>query len=871
MGTSGASSSDNRLRDEDMHEGTSDVGGGWSFVPVALLRHAGFPVALLDRFADVSAAEEADLLLTRADAARHLAQEVKAALREARVGSQGDISSGVGMLRAFGDQDLARLRADLAPSALEIVERYQDAALGLDRMWIQFERDMTEGLARARHNVQELFRDPALKQVLLLSNDARFPEFADWIDRGSGGSPGRARRMTDLLAMYLQRVTTKNETHSHFGPLGVARVSPGTSGISWAAGPLRRTAFLTHWAGEQLAETFSRRPEAFEEVRPRRRPLAFAEGSRLALYAFESVTGMPDGWRFVPVATATLDDDQLWLWQRCDGECTVARLRRAWHLREDEGDAPLRGFDDVLNELIEKDWLVGRWEIPIGCPYPLRVLTEHLQSPDVPRTADGARDLATAAWFEAMLQEFATAPMANRAALLTSMKEHFHQVTGAAANRAGGRHYADRSILYEEAHGPVRDLRIGQGIADLISRELTIVYDLALLAPRLRVRRELEVLGRWVERRFGAEVDVPLEHFYNGFYADRPELARECEDIDREITAVDREITALLLDGYEEGTDEAVVDRERLEEFLARFPSSPPALCNPDVMIASENAGALARGDLLAVVGDCHGLRELLTHSSFAPLIQTEAPELLDEVYSRYQDMLDSDELLLDLARAHPDKTGAQLVYPCPDLEVYGLSAKTRDQVLQPQQLYVTVRGGRAQLRAQGTEMRLKLLAPLAGGPSIRQDPLSPFAFPRHFGGIGLGAADHDRLPRIRCGRVVLQRARRRIPAQAFRGWSPGVHRGNGDAAEFAAGRMLRRAFDLPEQGFVKIPGEPKPVYVDWESPLLVRQIFRLVRKTDLPVDFSEMLPSREQLWLEIGGQRFTSELRCAVFSRRVG
>lgn len=286
-------------------------------------------------------------------------------------------------------------------------------------------------------------------------------------------------------------------------------------------------------------------------------------------------------------------------------------------------------------------------------------------------------------------------------------------------------------------------------------------------------------------------------------------------------------------------------------------------------MIASANADALARGDLLAVVGDCHGLRELLTHSSFAPLIQAEAPELLDEVYSRYQDLLDSDELLLDLARAHPDKTGAQLVYPCPDLEVYGLSAKSRDQVLQPQQLYVTVRGGRAQLRAYGTEKRLKLLAPLAGGPSIRQDPLSPFAFPRHFGGIGLGVADHDRLPRIRCGRVVLQRARQRIPAQAFRGWSPGVHRGNGDAAEFAAGRMLRRAYGLPEQGFVKIPGEPKPVYVDWQSPLLVRQVFRLVRKADLPVEFSEMLPSRDQLWLEIDGQRFTSELRCAVFSRR--
>ncbi|MFJ6776305.1 hypothetical protein ACIQOV_36010, partial [Kitasatospora sp. NPDC091257] len=62
---------------------------------------------------------------------------------------------------------------------------------------------------------------------------------------------------------------------------------------------------------------------------------------------------------------------------------------------------------------------------------------------------------------------------------------------------------------------------------------------------------------------------------------------------------------------------------------------------------------------------------------------------------------------------------------------------------------------------------------------------------------------------------------------------------------------------------------EGQCVYVDWESPLIVRQVLRLARRTAAPLEFSEMLPAPEHLWLDIDGERHTSELRCAVFSRR--
>ncbi|MEV7185629.1 lantibiotic dehydratase [Kitasatospora sp. NPDC093102] len=842
-------------------EARAEDGTGWSLVPVAMLRHAGYPLSLLDRVVDPATARAADAVLALRDEAVELGRQLKAALRAEQAGTRGDLASGVGMLRPFPPADLARLEAELGPAALDSAKRYQDAAQTLDGHWAAFEQEHGAALARARRAVVDLFREPSLQQVLLLSNDARFEEFTAWIAAGGAGSDGHVKRMTDLLAMYLQRVTTKNETHSHFGPLAVARTAPEatTAGVTWSTGPLRRTALLSHWAGEAMAEVFSARPETFETVRPRRRPLAFADGPLVRLYAFETTTGMPDGWRFVAVKSDTFDAHRSWLWDRCDGERTVAQLRAAWAERPDRPAD--RTFDRVLAELVDQDWLIGRWEIPIGSTDVLRSLAGHL--------AEDSPDLAVVRRFEDGLRRFAEGPVAQRAALLAELKETFEEVTGSAANRSEGRHYADRSILYEEAYSPVGDVVLGPDVTGLIGRELSVVYDLTLLVPRLRIRRELAILHGWMARRFGLGTPVPLPDFYAAFFADKPQLAVECEEVDREITALDREVVALLLDGAEDGRHESVVDRARLEELLARHPDTPPALCNPDVMLAAPDAAAIGRGDFLAVVGDCHAVREALTHSSFAPMLQAEAPELLDEVHARYRGLLDEDEVLVDLSRSHPDKTGAQLTYPCPDLEVYGLSPKARGDVLQPGRLYLVATADRVELRAHGLAGRLKLLAPLAGGPSIRQDPLSPFAFPRHFGGVGIRDRDRDHVPRIRCGRIVLHRERWRIPAEALRGWSPGVHRSKGDAPEFAAARRLRRELGLPRHGFLKIPGEPKPVYVDWDSPLIVRQVFRLARKTASPLEFSEMLPAPEHLWLDIDGERHTSELRCAVFSHR--
>ena len=89
-----------------------------------------------------------------------------------------------------------------------------------------------------------------------------------------------------------------------------------------------------------------------------------------------------------------------------------------------------------------------------------------------------------------------------------------------------------------------------------------------------------------------------------------------------------------------------------------------------------------------------------------------------------------------------------------------------------------------------------------------------------------------------------------------------------GDAAELFAADRLRESHGLPRRVFAKLPSEPKPIYVDFSSPLLVRQLFRMARTSSGTAVFSEMLPGPDELWLTINDRRYTSEVRCAVFSR---
>ena len=66
----------------------------------------------------------------------------------------------------------------------------------------------------------------------------------------------------------------------------------------------------------------------------------------------------------------------------------------------------------------------------------------------------------------------------------------------------------------------------------------------------------------------------------------------------------------------------------------------------------------------------------------------------------------------------------------------------------------------------------------------------------------------------------------------------------------------------MPRYVFAKVPEEPKPIFVDFASPLLVEMFAKIVRKAST-LTVTEMLPTAEQCWVpDHAGNTYSSELR---------
>jgi hypothetical protein len=126
---------------------------------------------------------------------------------------------------------------------------------------------------------------------------------------------------------------------------------------------------------------------------------------------------------------------------------------------------------------------------------------------------------------------------------------------------------------------------------------------------------------------------------------------------------------------------------------------------------------------------------------------------------------------------------------------------------------------------------------------------------------------EQEHTPRVTFGDLVVARERWRFDAAraAFAGAVDPL-------ARWIEARAFQRRHGLPRFAFLKVPVEVKPCYVDFDSPVYVEIMARLVRRTaesgpGAMISLSEMLPAWDDLWLpDAEGERYTSELRIAAF-----
>jgi hypothetical protein len=124
--------------------------------------------------------------------------------------------------------------------------------------------------------------------------------------------------------------------------------------------------------------------------------------------------------------------------------------------------------------------------------------------------------------------------------------------------------------------------------------------------------------------------------------------------------------------------------------------------------------------------------------------------------------------------------------------------------------------------------------------------------------------APRPHTPRLTIDRLVVSREAWRFTAEeaafAFR---------KNDSERYLEARRWKREHGMPRFIFYKAPVEPKPCYVDFDSPIYVDLFARAIRRTaengapGATISASEMLPGPGQHWLrDAEGNAYTSEFR---------
>jgi hypothetical protein len=284
---------------------------------------------------------------------------------------------------------------------------------------------------------------------------------------------------------------------------------------------------------------------------------------------------------------------------------------------------------------------------------------------------------------------------------------------------------------------------------------------------------------------------------------------------------------------------------------------------SPDLMISADGIDALHRGDFEIVLGETHLALPTSRHYCFV----TQHPSPQD---------------LLDCVTA--DSPEPRLLPVVPKETQGRLSVRTQSALTRYMDFLVafaaqTMRAGRPRL----LDAADLFVTPTVAGPvvSVPGGPSFPVidAFCEVLAHVFLDAfeilprAPHQ--PRIAIDRLVIARESWRFDVAGI-----GFSRVRDEAARFAGSRRWRMTAGLPEHVFVKVPGETKPFFVDFRSVVSVNILAKSLRRLQAKaataegiwVQFSEMLPTSDQLWLtDAAGHRYTSELRIVAVDQRKG
>lgn len=662
-------------------------------------------------------------------------------------------------------------------------------------------------------------------------------------DPGARNSKWRLRERT--AASYLQRYCTKNDTIGFFGPVAWARWSerPGVAVDTGPALLASRSVHFETWTIDRFGEALVARLGLRPQLAPRPDPTNHLDGVLLHRPYRAAV-------ELDPLRAAVL--------RSCDGETPASALAEelTWL-----GVPGLSTSDDVYGVLaaLAEDGLVT-WDLDVPLSsWPELELAARLGAIGDPALRRQA--LAELAELVEARDRVGTAGDADRLReAMSALDAGFTRATETAAYRRGGEHEAGRTLVYPDAR---RDVRVS--LSEDLLADLAPALDLVLRSARwfaaaaaASYRAELDVL--FEQAGGGGEVPLSTLTFHLG-----PRLVADAPG-DKPSTRVAAELRrrwASVLGAPTGGGRRQFTSAELAGAIASAFDSGGPAWAaaryhSPDLLIAAGSAEEIVPGRTEVVLGELHVALNTVDARSF--LAQHPDPAQLVA-------MITADGLTERVVPMLPKSSravSARTTTPAVLADHYRYISLGRDSGGSPHPpqpsaaLRVRRHGGELVVTSLAGDFQADLIEVL--GEYISMLITTEFGI--------LPAA--PRTPRVTVDRLVIQRETWRPRVGELKLPHP-----RDEAGEYLAIRRWLAENQVPTRWFTITPDEPKPVFVDARSPVLVQLFGRLVRATErehgphATITLTEMLPDASDCWLrDAQGRRYTSELRMVAVDR---
>ncbi|SCY09435.1 Lantibiotic dehydratase, C terminus [Paenibacillus polysaccharolyticus] len=797
--------------------------GEWRFFPHVILRSAGFPLHWLQQLSFLKTSALIYEKKQQEAKCKEALKDFKVALRNMpeltnrqrkRLHRQLDLytwPAGEGSDELLGKIENRRL--------METKELFDT----LKEISDQINTVFADELRRNRRHLQQIFMEyENLQEATYLSSPNAYETGLHlFINSELDSSRANSQRKKEKMATkYLQRFTSKNETASFYGPsnYGVFTSQPGRLDVR-VNGKIQRRIFLAYWAVQSLADKIANDIHVQPYLKPKLSPFLKRENTQLRQVATDKLLRLPNLYQQII--------------EESNGIKNVSEIAHVL-------DLPLTECLSRILKLKEKRVLVLEVDFPTSVFETFHELKEWIhQLPNDCASKATWQEIAHE-WSDLLNEWNHSSTFEQRRKLLKSLEISFEKHIGVSSRKDQGKHYSDRMIVYEEAHGDVSTCLIGQDLKEQWKAQLTPIF--RLLTCRAGIEHQAFTTFAYEQyQKFESKPN------FLSFALHMQQCKQDAlEYVNKELQAFDHKLVTML-QGIPLDSDKINVTGEEIERFCSQFPSTDLALFSPDVMMAAPDAEAINEGQYQLVLGEVHsGIQVWSVLDSVYP----ERDQLNAEIYHHLGDRLQALWLEHVGPRA-PGKTFRPELSGGITIENLGRSMKSQDEVRAVSELdlvyddrFYIVESGHKKIMDLETDV--EPLNQIFSFPSVK-------SFSLHMG---------EHTPRIEINGVVYQRERWKLNSQEILTSASDQDINDGLLIEWAI--EFKETYSMPRYVYVRGDREPKPIFVDFENFFTLELLIQLLKKNELVV-ISEMLPSADDLWFERHDSKYTSEFRFSV------